>query len=87
MFPFKVKEARLRWYGHVRRADEKHPARKCIEGALPGVRGRGKPRTRWRDKIDQEMKELRLKEIDVTDRERWRKQIRATDLERLGNGP
>ena len=43
----KMREGRLRWYGHVMRRDQEYVARKVIEMELPGKRKRGKPRRRF----------------------------------------
>ena len=45
----KMREGRLRWYGHVMRRDKEieYVGRKMIEMELPGKRKRGKPKTRF----------------------------------------
>ncbi|OIT40319.1 exocyst complex component sec6 [Nicotiana attenuata] len=44
----KMREARLRWYGHVRRRSPDAPVRSCEQLAVVGAsRGRGRPKRYW----------------------------------------
>ena len=43
----KMKEGRLRWYGHVMRRDQEYVGRKMIEMELPGKRKRGRLKRRF----------------------------------------
>ena len=40
----KMRESRVRWYGHVMRRDQKYVGRKIMEMELPGKRRRGRPK-------------------------------------------
>ena len=51
----KIQEARLRWYGHLKRRTEEHIAKEAMDMELPGNRRRGRPRTRWKDRITTDM--------------------------------
>ena len=42
----KMREGRLRWYGHVMRRDREYAGRKMMEMELPGKRKRGRPKRR-----------------------------------------
>ena len=44
-----VKKRKLSWYGHSKRSSL--PVRTIFEGMVPGKRGRGRPKKRWRDDI------------------------------------
>ena len=45
-----IKSRCLKLYGHTKRSNA-GLAKLCLEGMIPGVRSRGRPRRRWRDNI------------------------------------
>ena len=47
----KAREARLRWFGHVRRRDSGYIGRRLPEMELPGRRRRGRPKRRFMDAV------------------------------------
>ena len=73
----KMREGRLRWYGHVMRRDQEYIGRKMMEMELPGKRKRGRPKRRFLDVIKEDMGEVGAKETDVEDRNVWRMMIRC----------
>ena len=76
----KMRESRLRWFGHVQRRHPTDPVRRCE--VLPlGVfrRGRGRPKKSWREVIRQDLSALDLTEDMAMDRAHWRASIRAED--------
>ena len=64
----KMREARLRWYGHVMRRDQEYVERKIIEMELLGKRKRGRPKRRVLNLVMKDMREVGAKETDVEDR-------------------
>ena len=54
----KMKEGRLRWYGHVMRRDQEYVGRKMMEMELTGKRKRGRPKRRFLDIVKEDMGEL-----------------------------
>ena len=56
----KVQEARLRWYGHVLIRDEEVVERRMMDMEVQGRRGRGRPKTRWKDCIAADVREKQL---------------------------
>ena len=73
----KIREGRLRWYGHVMRRDQEYVGRKMMEMELPGKRKRGRPRRRFLDVVKEDMEEVGAKETDIGDRKMWRMMIRC----------
>ena len=47
----KLRNARLRWYGHVKRRENDYGEKRMMEMAVLGRRKRGRSRRRWMDKI------------------------------------
>ena len=78
----KIQEARLRWYGHLsRRNGEQHVAREMMEMQVNGTRRKGRPKTRWRDCIGNDLKEKGLLTDMAQDRDTWKRLIRSGNPE------
>ncbi|GJR46764.1 transport protein Sec24-like CEF [Tanacetum coccineum] len=71
----KMREGRLRWFGHVRRRSQSAPVRRVEDLVVDGLRRRGRPKLRWEDRVKQDMKELLLSEDMTSDRIAWRARI------------
>ena len=54
----KMREGRLRWYGHVMRTDKEFVGRKMMEMELPGKRKRGRPNRRFLNLVKEDMGKL-----------------------------
>ncbi|KAK3550401.1 hypothetical protein QTP86_025175 [Hemibagrus guttatus] len=75
----KVREARLRWFGHVQRRESEYIGRRMLDMELPGRRQRGRPKRRYMDGINEDMKLVGASVQDAEDRDRWREMIRCGD--------
>ena len=76
----KMREARLHWFGHIR----KRPMDALVRRGetivwLDHRRRRGRPRKSWREVIRHELKTLGLVEDIAHDRKLWRVRIKVTD--------
>jgi len=65
----KIRETRLRWFGHVKRRGVDAPVRRCERINIPeGRRGRGRPRKSLDEVIREDLKVIGLMEDMVQDR-------------------
>ncbi|GKA28196.1 hypothetical protein Tco_0714364 [Tanacetum coccineum] len=64
----KMREGRLRWFGHVKRRPQTSPLRRVESLFVEGSRRRGRPKLRWEDRLNLDMKELLLSENMTSDR-------------------
>ncbi|WMV41945.1 hypothetical protein MTR67_035330 [Solanum verrucosum] len=83
----KLREARLRWFGHVKRRCVDAPVRRCEGLVVEGTRrGRGRPKKYWGEVIRQDLAQLRLT-VDMTlDRKEWRSRIKVEVIGKLVDG-
>ncbi|KAK3540327.1 hypothetical protein QTP70_029586 [Hemibagrus guttatus] len=75
----KVREARLRWFGHVQRRESEYIGRRMLDMGLPGRRQRGRPKRRYMDGINEDIKLVGARVEDAEDRDMWREMIRCGD--------
>ena len=80
----KMRESRLRWYGHVQRKPQEDLVSRVRDLKVGGKRSRGKPKTRWGSLVEKDMKFCGLKEDMVHEREKWRCAIKMPTLAKLG---
>lgn len=81
-----IKIGRLRWLGHVHRMDGRRIPRKLFEGAPDGQRRRGRPRSRWRDCVLEDLQSLNVQDWKslAGNRSAWRSLLReAKNAQRL----
>ena len=71
-----VKSRRMRWAGHVARMGDGRGVHRVLVGKPEGKRPLGRPRRRWEDNIEMDLRELGRGGGDwmelVQDRDRWR---------------
>nr|GEV63279.1 hypothetical protein [Tanacetum cinerariifolium] len=75
----KMREGRLRWFGHVKRRPQTAHVRRVEAMLVEGSRRRGRPKLRWENRLKQDMKEIRLSEDITSDRIAWRDIIRINE--------
>ncbi|XP_070007787.1 uncharacterized protein [Nicotiana sylvestris] len=73
----KMREARLRWFGHIQRRSTDAPVRRCERLDVVGtMRGRERPKKYLGEVIGKDIARLRITEDMALDRELWRLSIK-----------
>jgi hypothetical protein len=64
---------RLEWTGHVVRMDQGRRVKKLLESKPKGSRRRGKPRKRWLEDVEKDLREMKVKSLrqKEVDWEEW----------------
>jgi len=76
----KMRETRLRWFGHVkRRSVSASVRRREAIHLLHYRRGRGRPKMRWNEVVKSDIKSMGLMEDMAQDRKLWRSRIKIID--------
>ncbi|VDL81764.1 unnamed protein product [Nippostrongylus brasiliensis] len=75
----KLRETRLRWYGHVLWASDDTVCRIGLALDVPGTRPRGRPKQRWLDTIHADLKAVGVHPDHAYDRSLWRQKIGRAD--------
>ena len=81
-----IKIQRLEWLGHVIRMNETRSVKKIFEGKLEGRRGRGRPRLKWIDDVEDDLRKLGVKRwrAKALDRDEWASIIREAKVKLKG---
>ena len=68
-----IKIRRFEWLGHVVRVNETRSVKKIFEGKLEVGRGRGRPRLRWINDVEDDLRKLGVKRwrTKASEREEW----------------
>ncbi|VDP29299.1 unnamed protein product [Heligmosomoides polygyrus] len=75
----RVREARLRWYGHVLRGKEDSVRKIGLKFEVAGKRPRGRPKQRWSDTLHLDLKVAGVHPDLALDREMWHHDTRIAD--------
>ena len=63
----KLWNARLRWFGHIKRREKDYVRKRMMEMVVPGRRKRGRPRRKWMDLVRKDMERVGAREGDKVD--------------------
>jgi hypothetical protein len=76
-----IKSRRMRWARHAARMGERRNAYRILVGKPEGTKPLGKPRHRWVDNIQMDLREVGWDGRDwidlAQDRDRWRDHVKA----------
>ena len=77
-----IRKSRLRWFGHLERKERGDCVSAFRNMVVPGNAGKGRPRKRWRDVVEDDLKKARLDKSLAKDSDRWKAQImgKSSDL-------
>lgn len=72
-----VKAQQLRWLGHVERLQHDRVTKMVLRGGPLGVKRRGRPRKRWLETVEEDIKVMGIRDWRTVakDRSKWRKTI------------
>ena len=73
----RCRKARLRWFGHVKRRDQDYVRTNTLVIVTPGRRKRGRPKQRWMDCVNRDMRATGTTKDEVRDRTGWRRIVSA----------
>jgi hypothetical protein len=81
-----IKIRRLEWLGYITRMEETRSVKKIFEGILEGRRGRGRPRLRWINDMEADLRKLGVKRwrTKALDRVEWASIIRESKAKLKG---
>jgi hypothetical protein len=56
-----IKSKRIRWLGHVDRLEDNAMPKRMLKGRLYSKRRKGRPRMRWLDDVESDLKKMEVK--------------------------
>ena len=86
----KLRNARLKFFGHMERMGEERQVKRIVQAEMQGGRPRGRPRTTWKHVLQRDLEGsgLSIEEAPAEDRDRdrWRRIVQAScDYHALGS--
>ena len=75
----KMREAHLRWYGHVVRSDEQLMVKMALRLSPDGPQPRRRPKKRWLDRLKEDIRLANVAPNDALDWKMWRSACRKAD--------
>lgn len=75
----KIREQRLKWYGHVMRREDEASIKKALQKPVIEKRSLGRQRKRWKDTIKKDMERKGQAPDDTKDRDVWKRKIRSVN--------
>ena len=76
---------RLRWFGHIERQPADAWPNAVRHLVVPGTAPRGRPKKRWKDCVNDDLRALKLKKEDAMERDKWRSLIRKPSRPKASN--
>ena len=73
----RCRNARMGWFGHVKRRYQDYVGRKTMEMVPPGRRKRGRSKQRWMDCVNRDMRAIGMTKDEVHDITGWRRIVSA----------
>ncbi|KAI5715080.1 hypothetical protein M8J77_010243 [Diaphorina citri] len=77
----KIQESRMRWFGHLERRDEDYIGKQIEKLEIRGRRKRGRPKKRWKDKVNEDLREKGWRRGEALDRGLWRRRIKDGNVD------
>ena len=73
-----IKGQRISWLGHLERMEEDRIPKKIFTQEVEGTRRRGRPRKRWKEEVERDLRVLRVRRWRelVADRTKWKDIVR-----------
>ena len=71
------RKARSRWFGYVKRRDKEYVGRKTLNMGPPGRRKSGRPKQRWVDCVNRDMRAIGTTKDEVHCITGWRRIVSA----------
>ncbi|KAI5720850.1 hypothetical protein M8J77_012470 [Diaphorina citri] len=75
----KIQERRLQWFGHIERRDQDYIGKKIREMRVVGNRKRGRPKKKWMNCVNEDLRNKGLTGVEVNDRADWKRLTKNAD--------